>query len=59
MGKIIEPRGQGQNIVKLVNKHVCLKEYEKVVKVKMIDNVASKNVLENNFTLSKFYTTGT
>ncbi len=57
MEKIIGPRGQGENIVKLVNKLFCLKEYEKVVKVKMIDNVASKNMVENNFALFKIYTT--
>ncbi len=55
MGKIIGPRGQGKNIAKLANKLFCLKEYEKVVKVKMIDNVARKNMVENNFKLIKFY----
>ncbi len=43
--------------MKLVNKLFYLKEYEKVVKVKMIDNVESKNMVANNFTLFKIYTT--
>ncbi len=43
MGKIIGPRGLGYKIVKLVNKLFYLKEYEKVVKVKMIDNNNNNN----------------
>ncbi len=42
MRKIVGPRGQGLNNSRLVNKLFCLKKYEKVVKVKMIDNVARK-----------------
>ncbi len=56
MRKIVGPRGQGLNISRLVNKLFCLKEYEKVVKLKMIDNVARKNMVLNNFTLFKIYT---
>ncbi len=50
------PRGQGLNISRLVNKLFCLKEYGKVVKVKMIHNIATKNMVPNNFTLFKIYT---
>ncbi len=40
--------------MKLVNKLFCFKEYEKVVKVNKINNVASKNMVENNLHFSKF-----
>ncbi len=56
MRKIVGPRGQGLNISRLVNKLFCLKEYEKVVKLKIIDSVARKIMVSNNFTLFKIYT---
>ncbi len=40
--------------MKLVNKLFCLKEYEKVVKVKMIDNVTRKIIVKNNLHFPKF-----
>ncbi len=56
MRKIVGPRGQGLNISRLVNKLFCLKEYGKVVKVKMTDNVVRKNMVTNIFTLFKIHT---
>ncbi len=56
MRKIVGPRGHGLNISRLVNILYYVKKYEKVVKVKMIDNDARKYMVPNNFTLFKIIT---
>ncbi len=58
MGKIIGPKRPGIKYCAITkNKLFCLKEFETVVKVKKINNVASKNMVENIFSLFKIYTT--